>query len=508
MRSNYSLIAGLMQTDCYKLVHKDMYPPDTASVYSNWTNRKSRIPAVDHVVHFGLQAYLQKSLMDGFEEFFAAERNDVEDAYYDRLVKVLGEPVADGIGTDHICDLHDLGYVPLRFCALPEGTRVPIRVPNFTVENTHPNFAWLVNYFEPGISAAYWLPSTSATIAYEYRKLLNAAAELSGVSKADVDFQAHDFSFRGMSSPESAAASSAGHLLSFSGTDSLSTLEWIDRYYGGEYDAMSIPATEHSVMSAGTAAASEFETYERLLDLYPTGTIAIVSDTYDLWRVLTDYLPRLKDKIMARNGRLVIRPDSGDPFKILCGDDGRNIPEGHPALQGAVRLLAETFGTIRNAKGFKELDPHIGVIYGDSITLERAKAITDRLMRMGFVSTTATLGVGSFSYQYQTRDTFGSAMKATWAEIDGEGVNLFKDPVTDDGTKRSATGRLAVHRDHGELVLIEQARELEEHTSLLQPVWSDGSFLKHQSFADVRKRLAAQIENSPESGISLDSLSI
>lgn len=493
-----SPISGLLQTDAYKLDHRRQYPPGTTRVYSNWTNRKSRIEGIDHVVHFGLQAYLQRHLMEQFEPFFGASLREATQLYKKRLVQVLGQDVADAVGTHHIQDLHDLGYIPLRFSALPEGTRVPIRVPSFTVENTHPDFAWLVNYFEPGISAAYWLPSTSATIAYEYRRLLDAAADRTGASRADVDFQAHDFSFRGMSSPDSAAASSAGHLLSFKGTDSLSTLEWIDQYYGGPYDAMSIPATEHSVMSAGTADSSEFETYERLLDLYPTGTLAIVSDTYDLWRVLTEYLPRLKDKIMARDGKLVIRPDSGDPEKILCGTARHRVPfnqatTGTPEELGVVMLLDKVFGRgPETSNGFATLDPHVGVIYGDSITPARAQSITSELHQMGYVSTTATLGVGSFSYQYQTRDTFGSAMKATWAEVNGEGINVFKDPVTDDGTKKSATGRLAVNREHGELVLEEQARDWEEKISLLQPVWEDGKFLKHQSFDEVRKVLSGQ----------------
>lgn len=493
-----SPISGLLQTDAYKLDHRRQYPPGTTRVYSNWTNRKSRIEGIDHVVHFGLQAYLQRHLMEQFEPFFGASLREATQLYKKRLVQVLGQDVADAVGTHHIQDLHDLGYIPLRFSALPEGTRVPIRVPSFTVENTHPDFAWLVNYFEPGISAAYWLPSTSATIAYEYRRLLDAAADRTGASRADVDFQAHDFSFRGMSSPDSAAASSAGHLLSFKGTDSLSTLEWIDQHYGGPYDAMSIPATEHSVMSAGTADSSEFETYERLLDLYPTGTLAIVSDTYDLWRVLTEYLPRLKDKIMARDGKLVIRPDSGDPEKILCGTARHRVPfnqatTGTPEELGVVMLLDKVFGRgPETSNGFATLDPHVGVIYGDSITPARAQSITSELHQMGYVSTTATLGVGSFSYQYQTRDTFGSAMKATWAEVNGEGINVFKDPVTDDGTKKSATGRLAVNREHGELVLEEQARDWEEKISLLQPVWEDGKFLKHQSFDEVRKVLSGQ----------------
>lgn len=493
--SRFTPVACLFRTDGYKLAHKDQYAlaGNVTAVYSNYTNRKSRRKDVDHVVHFGLQAYIQHYLMDDFAPFFAAGEDEVCALYHERVTKVLGRKEADRIGTDHIRALHRVGYLPLRFCAVPEGTLVPIKVPSFTVENTLPEFAWLTNYIETGLSAAVWQPSTSATIALQYRRLLDAAAELTGAPLSDVDYQCHDFSYRGMSSHETAAASAAGHLLSFKGTDSLCVMDWIDDYYGGAYDTETIPATEHSVMSAGSATIGEYEMFEALLDLYPDGNVAIVSDTYDLWKVLTKYLPALKTKIMARDGRVVIRPDSGDPYKILCGDP--DAPEGHPSHLGVVRLLAETFGTFRNEAGFKVLDPHIGAIYGDSITLERAEAITARLARMGFASTTVTFGIGSFTYQFVTRDTFGSAMKAVWALIDGHGVNLFKDPITDDGTKKSATGRLAVVFDPalGDLVLIEKADADQEGRSVLQPVWENGRFVRRQAFGDVRNVLASQV---------------
>lgn len=488
--SRYAAVAALFATDAYKLdhIHQYLLSGRVERIYSNYTNRKSRIKGVTRVVHFGLQAYIQQYLMDAFAPFFEASENEVCWLYFERLEQVLGEEKAQAIGTDHIRALHRLGYLPLRFCAVPEGTRVPIRVPCFTIENTHDEFFWLVNYIEPGLSAGIWQPATSATIALRYRTILEDAAWRTGADLADVDFQCHDFSFRGMSSHESAASSAAGHLLSFKGTDSMVVLDWIDQYYGGEYEAKSVPATEHSVMSAGIASIGEEQMLESLLNLYPTGTVSVVSDTFDLWKVIMDMLPSLKDVIMQRDGKLVIRPDSGDPESILCGNP--RAEDGSPEFYGVVRLLANLFGTTRNAKGFKRLNEHIGTIYGDSITVERAESIVAHLEQMGFVSTTVTLGVGSFTYQYNTRDTFGSAIKATWAKIAGKVVNLFKDPVTDDGTKKSATGRLAVVLDlNGEMTLIETAAAEDEARSLLQPVWEDGHFIQRQSFADVRKTL-------------------
>ncbi|SHY52937.1 nicotinate phosphoribosyltransferase [Mycobacteroides abscessus] len=495
MSVDYAPVAPLFHTDAYKLDHRRQYAlsGNVTRVYSNYTNRKSRIPGVDKVVHFGLQAYIQRYLMDEFAPFFAAPSHKVTAAYKARLTQVLGREVADVIGVGHIASLHDLGYLPLRFCAVPEGTLVPIGVPSFTVESTR-GFGWLTNFVETGLSAGLWQASTSATIAHEYRKVLESAALRTGGDPTDIDWQCHDFSYRGMSSHESAAVSGAAHLLSFTGTDSLVSLDWIERYYGGPYEASSVPATEHSVMCTGIETLGEQETFSRLLDLYPTGTVAVVADTFDLWRVLTEYLPALRDKIVARDGKLVIRPDSGDPETILCGDETATV--GSPQWMGVLGLLYEHFGGRKNIAGFIELNPKVGAIYGDSITLDRARSITARMEKLGYASTNVVFGVGSFTYQYNTRDTFGSAMKATWVEVDGRGVNLLKDPVTDDGTKKSATGRLAVLRKSkafgGQMFLVEKAGLFAELNSLLQPVWEDGKFIKRQTFSDVRKILKEQ----------------
>jgi nicotinamide phosphoribosyltransferase len=301
-----------------------------------------------------------------------------------------------------------------------------------------------------------------------------------------------------MSNALAAAASGAGHLLSFTGTDSLPALEWIENYYGDTHFAGkpngfiggSVAATEHSVMCAG-GDLNETETFDRLLDLYPTGIVSVVSDTWDLWNVLTNILPSLKDKIMARDGKLVIRPDSGDPVDIICGT--HPMPrwlDATPAEKGVVQLLWEEFGGTVNAAGYKELDPHVGAIYGDSINYDRAQAIAERLAAKGFASTNIVLGVGSYTYQYVTRDTFGSAMKATWAEVDGEGRDLFKDPVTDNGLKKSAVGRLAVLPGaHGGMRLVNRATPEQEAQSMLRPVWEDGRMLNYQTFGDVRHTL-------------------
>lgn len=491
--TNNNPTEALFYLDSYKLDHRRQYPEGTTNVYSNFTARGSRIEGLNHTVHFGLQAFLQDILMDRFEKFFAADEDDVVDEYVCKVDRFLGP---NEVGSSHIRALHRLGYLPLRFCAVEEGTLVPIKVPSITVENTNPEFFWLVNYIESVLSASIWQASTSATIAYNFRRLLDFGAEKTSSTPEFVDWQGHDFSFRGMSSIESGQHSAAGHLLSFTGTDTITALDWIDKFYGGDDDLIggSIPATEHSVMCAGGQDGEE-ETFRRLLQLYKTGNFAAVSDTWNFWNVIQKggILDRLREEILGRDGKLVIRPDSGDPADIICGTSGLvgiDAAWNTNEEKGAVELLWELFGGTINDKGYKELDSHIGLIYGDSITLERAADIIARLAEKGFASTNVVFGLGSFTYQYNTRDTFGSAMKATWVVINDEPHNIFKNPITDNGLKKSATGRLAVHAGmNGKLVLTEKATPEQEETSLLQPVWENGKFLRKQTFSDVRATL-------------------
>lgn len=488
-RDTRAALAVLMETDAYKLDHRRQYEPGTEVVYSNLTARGSRIPGVDWTVFFGLQAYI-RDLVDRWQRVFDADVDEVCRAYEERVTDIVGP---NEIGSEHIRELHAYGRLPLRFRALPEGSVTPIGIPYLTVENTDPRFFWLTNYIETDMSAALWQPITSATTAWYNRRLLDQRAQESGVDTAAVDWQGHDFSARGMAGMAAAAASGAAHLLSFTGTDSLSALAWIDDFYPGSPEGTiiggSVPATEHSVMTSG-GRDGELGTFERLLDLYPAGIVSVVSDSFDLWQVLTEFLPALREKIMARDGTLVIRPDSGDPELILCGDP--SAPAGSLQRKGVVNLLAETFGTTMNDEGFRELDSHIGVIYGDSITHQRADAITANLMEQGYVSTTPVFGFGSYTYQYCTRDTFSLAMKATWVQVNGQGRDIFKDPITGAG-KRSAKGRLAVLGGmDGSMVLVQQATADQEWASRLRAVFEDGEFTGAQpSFADVRAELRA-----------------
>jgi nicotinamide phosphoribosyltransferase len=476
--------------DGYKLGHKDQYPRSTSRVYSNWTARSSRVEGQDGVINFGLQWFLKYYLDEVFfGDFFIDDIETIKERYARRVNNYLGP---NKVGTKHIEELWQLGYLPLEFRALPEGTLVPLKVPLFTVENTLPEFFWLTNYIETLLSNALWQPITSATTALRYRKVLESAALATGTALEFVDWQGHDFSFRGMPGLEAAALSGAAHLIFFNGTDTIPAIDLIEDYYGGLVGG-SVNATEHSVMCAGEEDG-ELLTIKRLItEVYPEGIISIVSDTWDFWNVLTFFLPVLKDVILARDGKVVIRPDSGDPVKIICGDP--DAPEGSPERKGAVQLLWDVFGGTMTSTNHRLLDSHIGLIYGDSITEARATEITSRLAANGFASGNVVFGIGSFTYQYVTRDTYGQAMKATWVEVNGEARAIFKKPRTDNGMKTSAKGRLAVLRDavSGQLALINEANPSQEAASLLQPVWSNGYFLRKQTFEEIRKIARANV---------------
>lgn len=478
----------LLYTDGYKVDHRRQYPEGTTLVYSNWTPRKSRINAIDEVVFFGLQYFIKKYIIEEFNtNFFNKPKKEIAEKYSRRINNYLGP---NAVGIKHIEDLHDLGYLPMVIKALPEGSSVPIRVPMMTMYNTLPDFFWLTNYFETILSTTIWMPCTSATIAKQYRKILDKYAEETSTALEFVDWQGHDFSMRGIAGMEAAVMSASGHLLSFSGTDTIPAIDFLEEYYNANSDKElvggSVAATEHSVMCMGTNTGEQ-ETFKRLItEVYPNGIVSIVSDTWDLWKVLTEYLPNLKEDVLARDGKVVIRPDSGDPADIICGNPNGKTEE---EKKGVIELLWEIFGGQTNSKGYKELDSHIGAIYGDSITTERATDICERLKQKGFASTNVVLGIGSFTYQYNTRDTFGFAMKATYGEVNGEGREIFKDPITDDGTKKSAKGLLKIEKENGTYKLIDQVNWEQEKTGELKEVFKDGKLLIDDSLQDIRNRV-------------------
>ena len=485
------IMNGLLLTDGYKTGHHQQYPKGTEEVYSNWTPRSNKYApkGCDKIVSFG-QQYVFQWLHDYFQDnFFSKPKAQV--------CNELKEELSLYLGTDydvtHYEELHDLQYLPIKVKSIIEGVEVPIRVPMVTVVNTDKKFYWITNFLETILSTMLWQPMTSASIALFYKRIFKKwTLKTDKDNLAFIDFQGHDFSMRGMGGLQSAISSGMGHASVFLGSDTLPVISSLRNYYKAEgFVVGSVNATEHSVMCAGTKD-DEIGTFRTLMQTYPTGILSVVSDTWDLWKVLTEYLPKLKEEVLSRDGKLVIRPDSGDPVDIICGES-RELGSNAPKEKGVVELLWAIFGGTVNEQGHKVLDAYIGAIYGDSITTERAEAICQRLSDKGFATTNVVLGIGSFTYQFNTRDTFGFAMKATSVVVNGERREIFKDPITDDGVKKSAKGLVKVELQNGEYVLVDQVTPQEENTGELQVIYENGKFVNQVNIQEIRDRINSNL---------------
>lgn len=514
-------------TDGYKIFHPFAYRPGTTHVYSNGTarfNKHSNVPNNAAVVNFGIQMALQKLNNLWNENFFKLPKEEVLAEYLRVTQGYLGKKIS----VDHIAKLHDVGYLPIEVKALPEGELVPYGVPPYTINNTVSGLGWVTNLLETPFSAEYWPAVTSATTAFAYRERFERVPSLRAGGM--IKFMGHDFSARGlwgMFAPEQ-----NGHLTSFVGTDSIVSGLAMEQYYDAQIDKelvmASVDATEHSVMCS-YETENELQSLIHLIsNVTPNGIISIVSDTWDFWQLVTEYLPQIKDKIMSRDGTVVIRPDSGDPVKILTGYtigevrnewasiDGevyqvgdkyftgyvdynqygdamfmadKEVPEHE--VKGLIECLWDTFGGTE-VDGLKLLDSHIGAIYGDSITLERQDQIIERLLAKGFVPS-VVLGIGSFTYQYVTRDTHGFAIKATDIQVgEGNHVAISKDPKTDQ-SKKSAKGLLMVTYDEKyktyRLVADVTPEQEASEENCLKTIFKDGKFIKRTTLAEIRARI-------------------
>ena len=566
-------IPALLLTDFYKTCHRAFYNPETKQLVAYWTPRKSRLEYIDKVVCFGLQAYIKKYLIDRFDDtFFNRPWSDVRQEYVEYISATLDKEIANG-EIDAFKRIHEAGFLPILIRAVPEGTLVPIGCPMIEFRATAPWAFWLVNYLETIGSCNLWLPMTDATLAYYNRKLVDEWFERTCEDNVSRSAACGDFSMRGMAGEDAAVMGDAGHLLSFSSTATIGTAWWLRNFYNAPLTVCKgTPSTEHSVAES-FGPDREQEMYEYVAcKQRPTGILSMVSDTWDLWNVITKELPELKDKLMQRDGKVVIRPDSGDPVDIICGTlrphdarvmpvdstrdeiskqvsewasdawDGSSVYDEYsvdirigntirhvvayyswdedennytpsideieigeardlsPAELGVVELLWGIFGGTVNSKGFKVLDSHIGVIYGDAITNGRAYAIYSRLAEKGFASNNVTLGFGAYTYQYVTRDTFGFALKVTHGVLEKDGsdveVMMFKDPVTDYGShcagKKSQKGMCIVTKsDDGKVRFTDghTISESDNKENLLRPVFCDGKLLVDDDFETIRRRL-------------------
>lgn len=474
----------LLQTDVYKFNHAEQYPPGINKVYSYLEARGTRHPGMDYTVFFGLQYYLKKFLENPITH------EDVEE-FGEVTRGILGENAPD---LSRFYALADLGYLPIEIKAIPEGTIVPIKNALLTMTNTHPDFAWLVNYLET-LLMKIWSPITVASNSLRFRRLFENFARQTCDNTGHVAYQMHDFGYRGVSSEESAGLAGGAHLLSFMGTDTTAGVVMLRDYYEGDINHIghSVAASEHSVMCAWSDENDDREAIKNMLERYPSGIVSIVSDSYDLWRTITDYYGgEFKDTIMARQGKTVVRPDSGDPVKIICGDPSGETEEER---LGVIRLLDNYFGSTANSRGYRELDPHIGVIYGDAIFYERAEEILGRLAAMGYASNNIVFGSGGLLLNGWSRDTLGMAIKATYCEVDGESRPIEKAPKTDTG-KKSRRGLIKLEREvsaHGPVWKTLDNQENEDGGELVT-VFKDGEIFGSPTLDEIRARVVAENE--------------
>lgn len=489
-------INPLLCLDYYKTTHAEMYPKGLTKMVSYFTPRMSRLEGQNKLIMFGLQAFIKEYLIEYFNEyFFSRPKDEVLNEYSRVLDNTLGKGSYD---LNKIIDLYDLGYLPLEIRAIPEGSRVDIKVPMLEISNTHPNFVWLVNTIETMMSCTLWHTMLSANVGYNYRNIVNKYYDISVDDNVPRARALGDFSMRGQESVESATKSSAAFCLSFLNTATVPAIPWLERYYNcdctKEPVAFGAISTEHSVMCSNYAIDGDEVSFVRrlLTEIYPNHSFSMVSDSYDYWNLVDNILPQVKDEVLAHNGFISIRGDSGDPVQIVTE---------------TVEHLWNIFGGTINTKGYKVLDPHVKAIYGDSITPQRCQVIYEILVQKGFACNNVSLGVGSFSMQClegfdghditfkpYTRDTYGIAVKATYAEDkDGNPIMIFKNPKTDTGKfKKSQRGCCAVHFD-GENFSYVDGLTFAEHDAdtlnVMQPVFRDGKMLIDYSLSDVRNNL-------------------
>lgn len=457
----------------------EQYPEGTTKIYSYLHTRSDK--KYDKIIVYGLKYLIKEYLSHPITE------DMVQEFFYYRK-KILGNEAPRHI-IDKLYGLATLGYIPLEIKSFPEGTVLDAQSVIATVTNTVPGFHWVVGFFESLLLHA-WYPITVASASLKYKILVEKYAIETCDNSDHIPYSVHDFGYRGCSSEESAMVASSAHLLNFLGTDTVSALDFIENNYEtepGQVIGVSVPASEHSVMCC-YGRKEEIKAFERMLDLYPTGIISIVADSYDVWNAVTNIAFKLKDKILAREGKVVFRPDSGKPIDIICGEK-IDIPpfDRHP---GILELLSSVFGYTVNDKGYKIINPKVGLIYGDGMTYDNFEAILSEMSEQRWASSNLVIGVGGLLLQSHSRDDLGFSFKATYAEIDGKPVEIFKDPITDPN-KRSLQGLIRAEcchvSDHPyRNIFHDQQSWAQEKSGRLKTIFKNGKLFMTDSWGHLR----------------------
>lgn len=481
-------INPMLLCDFYKTVHSDMINPKMTKSMSYYTPRMSRVKRWNEVVMFGLQMFCKTWLIDYFNDFFFGIPEDEAVAEYER---VLDASLGKGVySSDKIRKLHRLGYLPVEIIALPEGTMVPIHVPMFGITNTHDDFAWLPQALESLISAEMWYPQITATVGKTYRDIVNKYYDETCEDDIPRAKALGAFDFRGDMCVDAALKAGAGWCMSFLNTATVPAIPYLEKMFGcdctKEPVAFGAVSTEHFVMCSNYAVDGDEITFLRkmLTELYPDTSFSCVLDSYDYWNVIDNILPQLHDEILAHNGCMLMRGDSGDCVEVVTK---------------TVFKLWEQFGGTVNSKGYKVLDPHVKAIYGDSITVQRCEEIYEILKNNGFACSNVALGVGSFSMHCIeednmlkpfTRDTFSSCIKACYAEVDGKCYPIFKNPK-DGGFKKSQKGFCYVYKDENGRLAYRDGYTSENlpEENLLETVFRNGKMIKEYTLSEIRNKL-------------------
>lgn len=470
----------ILLTDSYKMGHGGMYPKNTESVYSYYESRTGA--EYPFTKFFGLQIILQRYLVGK-----VVTQEKIDEAEKFCALHFGTTAIFNKAMWQHILDVHK-GYLPIRIKAVPEGTKVPVGNIMMSVENTGgPLTAPLTNFLETLLTHV-WHASNVATISAIIHGYLKTFFDRTSDNPDMLPFMLHDFGFRGVSSVESAAMGGAGHLTNFMGTDTIPAITYVKRYYdkflpSGLPDptfmpGYSVAATEHSVMTA-LGEEGEFEIVQQLLDHYPAGILSVVSDSYNIDRALDQYGTTFKEQILARDGKFVVRPDS-PRFK------GEKPEE---QIIFILEKLAGYFGYTVNSKGYKVLNPKIGVLYGDGLTLKDISYCIMALKIKGWAAESCVYGMGGGLLQKHDRDTQRNAFKSSAQKRKGKWHDVYKKPL--DETKASKRGKqILIKNDIGQYITVMKHDDIghTEHaglTDLLVTVFQDGHLIKDYTWDEV-----------------------
>lgn len=411
------------QTDSYKVSHFRQYPPGTQYVHSYLEARghgsENEWEDYPNVTFFGLQYILDTFLSR------PVTRDDIENAAESFAGHFMSSEMFNRAGWEHILREHG-GHLPLRIRAVPEGVAVPVSNVLMTVENTDPAVPWLTNYVETRLMQV-WYPTTVATLSRYCRQTILRYLEKTG-DRSLIDFKLHDFGYRGATSMESAGIGGLAHLVNFKGTDTMHALRLARDHYGETMAGFSIPAAEHSTITSW-GQEHEVDAYRNMLHQYPTGLVAVVSDSYDIYHACEALWGGvLRDEVLKRDGTLVVRPDSGYSPEVVLK---------------CLAILGEKFGTTTNSKGYRVLDPHVRLIQGDGVTPDMIREVLHQMEQWGWSADNVAFGMGGALLQKVNRDTCSFAFKASNIVVDGQSRPVFKKPATM-SAKQSKPGRLTL----------------------------------------------------------------